>query len=392
MSFNRVIIIIIDACGIGELPDAGEYGDTGASTLPHVAEAMGGLNMPNCQKLGLGSIAPIINVDPITNPEGCYGKMTPISPGKDSVSGHWEIGGVILDKAFPIYPNGFPNELVRKFEKLTGLKTIGNIPASGTEIIKELGSRHLQTRSLILYTSADSVWQIAAHEDIYPLEKQYEYCQIARDMLIGEHAVGRVIARPFIGETGNFIRTKGRKDFSLKPFSDTIMDLMHKKGFTTLAIGKIWDLFAQCGFDDFIKTTDNDDGLTKIINAIKQNKQHKLLFSNLVDFDMLYGHRRNVKGFANALESFDTKLGEILQTLNDDDLLIITADHGCDPTYTKHTDHTREYVPLMTYSKMGKFSVNLGVRDTFSDVACTIADIFGIEHSFKGKSFLKDIL
>ena len=392
MSFNRVIIIIIDACGIGELPDAGEYGDSGASTLPHIAEAMGGLNMPNCQKLGLGGIAPIKNIKPVTDVIGCYGKMKPISPGKDSTSGHWEIGGVILDQAFPTYPNGFPPELVNKFEKLTRLKTIGNIPASGTEIIKELGSKHIQTKSVILYTSADSVWQIAAHEEIYPLEKQYEYCQIARDMLSGEHAVGRVIARPFIGEPGNFTRTKGRKDFSLKPFSDTIMDLMQKNGYTTLAIGKIWDLFAKSGFDDHIKTADNDDGLIKIIKEIKHNKNHKMVFSNLVDFDMLYGHRRDVKGFANALEEFDIRLGEILKKLKDNDLLIITADHGCDPTYTKHTDHTREYVPLLTYSKTGKSSVNLGVRDTFSDVACTIAEIFGLENNLIGKSFLKDIL
>ncbi|MFH2050339.1 MAG: phosphopentomutase [bacterium] len=392
MSFKRVIIIIIDACGVGELPDAGEYGDNGASTLPHVSEAMGGLNMPNCQKLGLGNIVPILKINPNFAPTGCFGKMKPKSPGKDSTSGHWEIGGVILKKPFPVYPNGFPTELVKKFEKLTGIKTIGNMPASGTEIIKKLGEKHLQTKSVILYTSADSVWQIAAHEEIYPLEKQYEYCQIARDMLTGEHAVGRVIARPFIGKPWNFTRTKGRKDFSLIPQSDTIMDLMQKKGLSTLAIGKIWDLFAERGFDDHIKTADNDEGLSVITNTVEQNKQHKLLFANLVDFDMLWGHRRDVKGFAGALESFDFKLGEILTKLHSDDLLIITADHGCDPTYIKHTDHTREYVPLLTFSKSGQTGINLGIRDSFSDVACTIAENFGIKHNFRGKSFLKEIV
>ena len=232
---------------------------------------------------------------------------------------------------------------------------------------------------------------MAAHEEIYPLKKQYEYCQIARDMLTGEHAVGRVIALPFIGKPGNFIRTKGRKDFSLTPHSDTIMDLMNKKKFSSLAIGKIWDLFAERGFDDHIKTADNDEGLSVIINAVEQNKQHKLLFANLVDFDMLWGHRRDVKGFADALEAFDFKLGEILAKLHSDDLLIITADHGCDPTYIKHTDHTREYVPLLTFSKEGQADINLGIRETFSDVACTIAEIFGIGHNFKGTSFLNEI-
>jgi len=392
MLIKRVIVIIIDACGVGELPDAGEYGDAGASTLPHVAEALGGLKMPNCQRLGLGGIAPIINIEPVNDPIGCYGKMKPMSPGKDSTSGHWEIGGVILDQAFPTYPNGFPQDLVNKFEKLTGLKIIGNITASGTEIIKELGEEHLNSKSIILYTSADSVWQMAAHEDIYPLEKQYELCQIARDMLIGEHAVGRVIARPFIGKPGNFTRTKGRRDFSLTPHSPTFMDLMQQHNLRTLAIGKIWDLFAQKGFDNHIKTVDNSDGITQIINTIEQDKNHKVVFGNLVDFDMLWGHRRDVKGFADALETFDSKLEEILEKLRSDDLLIITADHGCDPTYIKHTDHTREYVPLLTYSKSGKSSVDLGIRETFSDVACTIAEIFDLEHSFKGKSFLKDIL
>lgn len=388
MYFKRVILIIIDACGVGELPDAAQYGDSGAATIPDVARAAGGLSMPNCQKLGLGNIANIKGVPPHKSAEGCYGKMAEKSPGKDSTTGHWEIGGVILDKPFPLFPNGFPPELVSEFERRARVKTMGNKTASGTEIIKELGQRHLETKEIILYTSADSVWQMAAHEDLYPLERQYELCQIARDMLTGEYAVARVIARPFIGRPGNFTRTTGRRDFSLEPPEDTILDLLVKNGFKTLAIGKIWDLFAGRGLTNKIKTANNDEVMSAIIDFVRNHKSHHMAFANLVDFDMLWGHRNDEVNFAKGLEAFDRQLSDLLPLLREDDLLIITADHGCDPTYKKHTDHTREYVPLLVYGKRTKQNVNLGVRETFADVACTLGEIFKIDHKFPGRSFL----
>ena len=391
MPFKRVILIVIDACGVGELPDAAEYGDGGAATLPNVARAVGGLSIPNCQKLGLGNIVDIAGVPPNRSPDGCWGKMAEKSPGKDSTTGHWEIGGVILDKPFPVFPNGFPQALVKEFERRAGVKTIGNKAASGTEIVKELGERHLKTKEVILYTSADSVFQLAAHEDIYPLERLYEICQIARDMLTGEFAVGRVIARPFVGTAGDFTRTSGRRDFSLEPPADTILDVMVKNGFKTLAIGKIWDLFAGRGITSKVKTVNNDEVMQVITDFVQDDTTHHLAFANLVDFDMLWGHRRDAVSFARGLESFDRQLGDLLPPLRDDDLLIITADHGCDPTYTKHTDHTREYVPLLVYGKKAKKGVELGTRETFADVACTLGDVFGIDHQFPGNSFLGKI-
>jgi len=391
VSFDRVILIIIDACGVGELPDAAHYSDSGAATIPNTARAVSGLSMPNCQRLGLGNIVKIIGVPPNKSTIGCWGKMAEKSPGKDSTAGHWEIGGVILDKPFPLFPNGFPPELVREFERCANVKTIGNKAASGTEIIKELGQRHLETGEIILYTSADSVWQMAAHEDMYPLEKLYGICQVARVMLKGEYAVGRVIARPFIGTPGNFTRTAGRRDFSLEPPQDTILDLLVKKGLKTLAIGKIWDLFAGRGLTNKVKTVNNDEVMAAIIDFVKNDKSHAMAFANLVDFDMLWGHRRDAVGFAKGLEAFDHWLGDLLPLLREDDLLIITADHGCDPTYTKHTDHTREYVPLLVYGKKAKQGVDLGTRETFADVAATLGEIYVIEHSFPGQSFFGEI-
>jgi phosphopentomutase len=398
MSFTRVILIIIDACGVGELPDAAQYSDSGAATIPNVARSAGGLSMPNCQKLGLGNIVEIAGVPPnkpapgCKSAIGCWGKMAEKSPGKDSTTGHWEIGGVILPEPFPVFPNGFPPELVREFERQANVKTIGNKTASGTEIIKELGAQHLKTKEIILYTSADSVWQMAAHEDLYLLERQYELCRIARDLLTGEYAVARVIARPFIGPPGNFTRTTGRRDFSLEPPQDTILDLMVNKGLKTLAIGKICDLFAGRGISNKIKAANNDEVMAAIIDFVKNDSRHALAFANLVDFDMLWGHRNDEVGFAKGLEAFDRQLGELLPLLREDDLLIITADHGCDPTYKKHTDHTREYVPLLVYGKKAKQGVDLGVRETFADVACTMGEIYGIEHSFPGKSFYREIV
>lgn len=391
MKLNRVIILIIDACGIGELPDADMYGDVGSATIPNIAKDTGGLKMPNCQKLGLGNVVPIKGIDSITNPTGCFGKMAEKAQGKDSTTGHWEIGGVIIDKPFPKFPNGFPENIITEFENLTGLKTIGNIPASGTEIINELGDKHLKTKELIVYTSADSVFQIAAHEDIYPLEKQYEICKIARELLQGEYAVARVIARPFIGTSGNFKRTSGRKDFSLPPPHDTFLDLMIKNGFKTLSVGKIYDLYCQQGISSFIKTKNNGEVMQNVIKHVKDDNAHQLIFANLVDFDMLYGHRNDTEGFAKALEEFDSSLEKLLSSLKENDMLIITADHGCDPTIKNSTDHTREYVPLLCYGPNLLKGVNLGIRETFSDIACTIGELFNIENNFIGNSFLKDI-
>ena len=391
MKFGRIILIVIDACGVGELPDADKYGDRGAATIPNVAKAVGGLKMPNCQRLGLGQIVPIAGVKPTIPCNGCFGKMTERSAGKDSTSGHWEMAGVILEKPFPTFPNAFPRELVERFEQAADVKTIGNIAASGTEIIKELGEQHLQTGAIILYTSADSVFQLAAHEEIIPVSRLYEICQVARNLMSGEFGVGRVIARPFVGEVGQFERTSNRKDFSLKPPSDTVLDLLTKSGRKVLSIGKIYDLFAGNGINERIKTANNSDVMRAVSDAVQNDGTHQLIFANCVDFDEKWGHRNDEKNFAKALEEFDVDLGTLLSQLRDDDLLIITADHGCDPTIKTSTDHTREYVPLLVYGKNVKKGVNLGNRKTFSDIACTIADNFKLMSRFKGESFLKAI-
>jgi phosphopentomutase len=389
--FQRVVLIILDACGVGELPDAARYGDIGAATIPNIARELDGLNMPHCQKMGLGNIVPIKGIPAIEKPSACWGKMAEKSPGKDSTSGHWEIAGAILQKPFPVYPNGFPADLVAEIERRAGIKTIGNIPASGTEIIEKLGERHLKTGAIILYTSADSVFQLAAHEDIIPLEKLYEICQIARDVLKDEHAVGRVIARPFIGRPGSFSRTAGRRDFSLEPPTDTILDLLKANMIPTVAIGKIWDLFAHRGFSRHVKTINNRDVMDKIVAETMITKSG-LIFANLVDFDMLWGHRNDVESFAEGLEEFDARLPEIIRLLDGEDLLIIAADHGCDPTLKSSTDHTREYVPLLVYNRRFKNGLDLGVRNSFSDIGRTIADIFNVGHNIPGESFLKTII
>jgi len=385
----RVILIILDACGIGALPDAHLYNDQGSNTIANTAGAVGGLKLPNLEGLGLGNIDAISGVNPNPQATANFGKMAELSAGKDSTSGHWEIMGLITQRPFPVYPNGFPPEVIQAFEKATGKKTLGNKPASGTEIIKELGEEHVRTGKPIVYTSADSVFQIAAHEDVIPVNELYQMCTTARNLLVGEHAVVRVIARPFVGAPGSFKRTERRKDFSLPPPSDTVLDILKKNGLPVVGLGKIEDLFAGKGLTHSIHTRNNSDGVDKLIEVVGEFKQG-IIFINLVDFDMLWGHRNNPQAFAAGLEEFDRRLPEVTDRLQKDDVLIITADHGCDPT-TPSTDHSREYVPLLVYGQSIARSKNLGVRKSFADVGATIADIFGVNGTGQGKSFFEEI-
>jgi phosphopentomutase len=389
LEINRVILIVLDSCGVGELPDAKDYNDQGSNTLGNVASAVNGLVLPNLQKLGLGNIAEIKGVAQAEYPLANYGKMAELSAGKDSTTGHWEIAGLILNKAFPTYPQGFPYEVVEKFEKAIKRKILGNKPVSGTEIIKELGEEHLKTGEPICYTSADSVFQIACHEDVVPTEELYQMCQKAREILSGEYGVARVIARPFIGKPGSFKRTERRKDFSLPPPGETILDILKKRNFQVIGIGKIEDLFAGRGLTQSFHTKNNSDSMAKLCQKMRK-RFSGLIFVNLIDFDMLWGHRNDVSGFARGLEEFDLALTEVLDLLNPDDMLILTADHGCDPT-TDSTDHSREYVPLLVHGEMLKKGVNLGIRETFSDIAQTLAEIFKVSGTGRGKSFLKEI-
>jgi phosphopentomutase len=389
---NRVILIVMDSVGVGHLPDATQFNDNHAHTLLHIYRQTGKLDIPHLCALGIGRIAAL----GCKTPEiiGCYGKMGEQSASKDTTTGHWELAGLVLDSVFPTYPNGFPGEIIEAFENRIGRKILGNYPRSGTKIIEELGEEHLKTGRPIVYTSADSVFQIAAHENIVPLELLYEYCRIARSILSGPHAVGRVIARPFIGDPGEFERhNAARKDFSLKPPAQTLLDLLQEKGFVTVGIGKIGDLFGHRGLSADIHTRSNPDGVARTLQSMEAyRRQRGLIFVNLVDFDMVYGHRRDVAGYAEALEAFDRRIPDILQAMSADDLLIITADHGCDPSHRAHTDHTREYVPLLLYGKKIKKDVNLGIRSTFADCGQTIADILGAGKLAYGKSFKKDIL
>jgi len=387
--FKRVILIVLDSCGVGELPDASKYGDQGSNTLGNTASAVGGLNLPNLQRMGLGNISSISGVKPQTEPLASFGKMAEVSAGKDSTTGHWEMTGVVLKNPFPVYPDGFPEVLIKKFEKAIGIEILGNKPASGTEIIKELGEEHLRTGKPIVYTSADSVFQIAAHEEKIPVPRLYEICQIARGLLTGENGVARVIARPFVGKPGSFKRTDRRKDFSLPPPEETILDIFQKNGIQVVGIGKIQDLFAGRGIRRSIHTIDNLDAMDKLIKTIEEEKEG-MIFINLVDFDMVWGHRNDVKGFAKGLEDFDIRLKTVLSLLQNEDVLFITADHGCDPT-TPSTDHSREYVPLLVFGEKSKKGVNLGTRGSFSDVSATLADIFEVQGTGKGKSFWKEI-
>jgi len=386
MERRRAILLVLDGVGVGELPDAADYGDEGSNTLVNTAKAVGGLNLPTLQKMGLGNIAPIEGVPPNGEPIACYGKMREVSAGKDTTTGHWEIAGVIRTKPFPTYPNGFPSEIIEAFERAIGRKVLGNKPASGTAIIEELGEEHLRTGYPIVYTSADSVFQIAAHEEIVPVETLYRWCEIARGILKGEHEVARVIARPFIGTPGNFKRTPRRKDFSVPPPYPTLLDVLSEKGLTVVTVGKVDDIFAGRGVTYAVHTSDNNDGMEQVERLTAQDK-FDFLWCTLVDFDTVYGHRNNPQGFAQALEEFDRWLGGFLPKLRDGDLLLITADHGNDPT-TPSTDHSREYVPLLVWTPTLKRGKPLGKRETFADVAATIADWFGINWQGAGKSCL----
>jgi len=386
---KKAVVIVLDSVGIGEMPDAAAYGDKGSNTLGNIAAAVKGFNLPNLVSLGLGCIDGAKGFSCVKEPMASYGKMAERSKGKDTTTGHWEIAGITLDRPFPVYPHGFPREIINRFEEEIGTKTLGNYAASGTEIIKELGRKHVETGYPIVYTSADSVFQIAAHEEVIPVERLYEICTIARNILTGEHSVGRVIARPFTGREGSYTRTERRRDFSLKPVRNTILDYIKEKGLEVKAVGKIEDIFAGQGITEAVHIHNNMDGVDKTINFMKQ-KFSGLIFTNLVEFDMVYGHRNNVKGYADALIEFDKRVPEILAALNDEDILFITADHGCDPT-TESTDHSREYVPLLVYGKKLKRGVNLGTRKTFADIAQTLAEIFGTGGDFNAKSFYSDI-
>jgi phosphopentomutase len=386
---KRVIIIVLDSAGIGELPDAAEYGDEGSNTLGNIAAAVPGFSLPNLEKLGLGNIDGIVGFKAAEEPLGCFGKMAERSVGKDTTTGHWELAGITLRKPFPVYPEGFPGDLVERFEKAIGTKTLGNYPASGTVIIKELGQQHVKTGYPIIYTSADSVFQIAAHEDVIPVQRLYEICRTAREILTGEHAVGRVIARPFTGSDGNYTRTANRRDFSLEPPEKTLLDHVKEAGLEVKAVGKIDDIFAGRGITQSIHVKDNMEGVDKTIGFIKE-RFSGLIFANLVDFDMYYGHRNDPEGYARALEEFDGRVPEIIDAMARQDILFITADHGCDPT-TVSTDHSREYVPLLVYGKEIRMGINLGTRKTFSDLAQTTAEYLGTGGEFDAVSFYGDI-
>lgn len=386
----RVFLIVLDSFGIGELPDAEKFGDKGSNTLKACFKS-GKLSVPNMKKLGLFNIDGVDFENDEENPTGSFCRLGEKSAGKDTTVGHWEIAGLISNSPFPTYPNGFPREIIQEFEKRTGKKVLCNKPYSGTEVINDYGEEHLKTGDLIVYTSADSVFQIACHEEVVSVEKLYEFCAIARQILVGKHAVGRVIARPFVGdEKQGFVRTANRKDFSVTPPKNTLLDELLSNGKAVLGVGKIYDIFGGKGVGESFKTKSNSDGLN-IVNQLIDRDFDGLCFINLVDFDSKYGHRNDVLGYTNALNEFDSWLGEFADKLGDDDMLIITADHGCDPS-TLSTDHSREFVPLLVFGKRIKSGINLGTRESFSDIAKTIAQIFGVKNSLDGKSFLNEIM
>ncbi len=384
---KRVFLIVLDSVGIGALPDAAEWGDEGSHTLNSI-RAHSAFSCPNLEKMGLFCVEGI--GEKTVDPTASYARMAEASKGKDTTIGHWEIAGVYSPKPLPTYPNGFPQEIITEFEKRTGRGVLCNAPYSGTEVIKEFGEEHIRTGKLIVYTSADSVFQIAAHEDIVPVETLYEYCQIARDLLQGEHGVGRIIARPFEGEYP-FKRTARRHDYSLTPPSKTMPDVLKEKGYDVISVGKIFDIFAGRGFTESYPTTGNENGMDKTMGIAKRDFSG-LCFVNLVDFDMTYGHRNDVEGYAKAMTAFDKRLGELLPLLKEDDLLIITADHGCDPA-TPSTDHSREYTPMLAYGVKIRRGVDLGTRATFADIGATVLEWFGLQDDeIFGKGFLKEII
>ncbi len=387
---KRAVLIVLDSVGVGELPDAADYGDAGSNTLKNIYRHAENFSLPNLEKLGILNIDGFEDLRVRDKYLASVAKCGQKSKGKDTTTGHWEISGLVLDKPFPTYPEGFPKDLILEFEKRVGRKVIGNYPASGTEIIKVLGKNHVETGNLIVYTSADSVFQIAAHEELVPLEDLYGICRTARELLKGEHGVGRVIARPFTGEEGSFTRTENRKDFSLEPYKDTMLDFVKNSGREVYAIGKIEDIFVNKGITKSNHTTNNEEGIKATIHAVKEDFEG-LIFTNLVDFDMVYGHRNNVQGYADALMYFDEKLPEIIAALKEDDVLIITADHGCDPT-TESTDHSREYIPLIFYGKNIKAGNNLGILESFAYIGKTVVDFFDIENDLEGKSMKSKIL
>ncbi|MBF0408837.1 MAG: phosphopentomutase [Candidatus Riflebacteria bacterium] len=375
----RAICIVLDSVGIGAMPDAAKYGDEGSATLQNTAKAVGGLKLPNLGKMGLGNIESIQGIEPEKTPSGSYGKILELSPGKDTTTGHWEMMGIKLEYAFPLFPEGFPKEWLKKYEKAIGRETIGNIPASGTEIIAQLGDEHVKTGKPIVYTSADSVFQVAAHEEVIPLKELYRLCEVARDMLQPpDFGVGRVIARPFIGTSGAYKRTSNRHDFSLKP-GKTLLNVLDEKGITTYGIGKIFDIYAGQGVNKHVSIKNNLDGMDKTMSALKDTPEG-FIFTNLVDFDMLFGHRRDARAYADALEEFDKWLPSFLENLNQNDLLILTSDHGCDPTF-KGSDHTREYPFVLSWQK-NKPGKNIGIRQGLWDIAASVASHLKVKYEF----------
>lgn len=388
--FKRIFLVVLDSVGIGEAPDAAQFDDVGSDTLGHIAQHMNGLNMPTMGELGLSNIRPFKGIEAADKPLAHYTKMEESSNGKDTMTGHWELMGLHIEQPFQTFPDGFPADLLAEIEAESGRKIIGNKPASGTEILDELGEEHMKTGALIVYTSADSVLQIAAHEEIVPIDEQYRICEMVRKMTMNEKfMVGRIIARPFIGKPGEFERTSNRHDYALKPFGRTVMNELKDRNFDVVALGKIADIYDGEGVTESIRTTDNDDGMEKFIQSIDQDF-HGLNFLNLVDFDAKYGHRRDPQGYGEALEKFDQRLPEVLAKLRTDDLLILTADHGNDPTQPG-TDHTREYVPLLVHHLGIKVGKELAIRKTFADIGATIAENFGVKMPTHGESFLSDI-
>jgi len=385
----KIVLIVLDSVGIGALPDAHLYNDVGANTLGNIAKSIPNFKLPNLAKLGLGNIDKAVHISPQDRPLANYGKAVERSPGKDTITGHWEISGIILDNAFPTFPKGYPNKIIEAFEKEIGRSIIGNVVGSGTDIIERYGKTHAETGFPIVYTSADSVFQVAMHEDIIPLKEQYEICQKARDILRGEFEVARVIARPFVGKIGAFERTTNRRDFAVEPPYPTVLNVLKDSGKEVIGIGKISDIFFNSGITKSIKTIHNSDGVEKTISMMKKDFEG-LIFTNLIDFDMHYGHRRDVEGYAQCLEKFDNTVPDILNALEDEDVLIITADHGNDPT-ASGTDHTREHIPILVYGKTLKKGINIGTRNSFADIGATISEAFNAQKLHNGISFWKTI-